>query len=88
MKYRQNREIAYRTIEGSAVLFDTARGMMRQLNPQGTELWELLEKDQSLGDLALFLVNNYQIDERSARHDVDTFLAALLERELILMVPE
>jgi hypothetical protein len=83
MKYRQNREIAWRAIEGEAVLFDTARGMMRQLNPLATALWERLENEQTLADLVAFVVARYEIDATRAQADVETFLQSLSERSLV-----
>ena len=88
MKYRQNREIAWRAIEGEAVLFDTAAGMMRQLNPLGTELWARLESAQTLDDLIAFVIAGWQVDEARARADVRAFLAALEERKLVETLPE
>lgn len=86
MKYRQNREIAWRAIEGEAVLFDTARGMMRQLNPLATELWSLLESDRTIEELVAFVTERYEIDATRARADVESFLATLTERSLIQTV--
>ena len=83
MKYRQNREIAWRAIEGEAVLFDTAQGMMRQLNPLATELWERLEHEHTPSELVAFVVERYDVPEDRARADVEAFLAALSERRLV-----
>lgn len=88
MKYRQNREIAWRAIEGEAVLFDTARGMMRQLNPLATALWERLEREQTLAELVAFVTDRYQVAEDRAHADVEAFLGALSERSLVEALPE
>lgn len=88
MKYRQNREIAWRAIEGEAVLFDTGRGMMRQLNPLATALWERLEREQTLAELVAFVTASYDVAEDRARTDVEAFLALLSERSLVEALPE
>ena len=81
--WRQNREIAWRSIEGEAVLFDTAAGMMRQLNPLATELWTMLERERSVEELVEFVTREYSVDAPRARTDVESFLAALAERKLV-----
>lgn len=88
MRYRQNREIAWRAIEGEAVLFDTSRGMMRQLNPIATALWERLEREQTMGELVAFVTAAYDVGEDRARADVEAFLSALTERSLVEALPE
>lgn len=84
MKYHQNREIAYRAIEGQAVLFDTTQGMMRQLNPIGTELWQQMESERTIDDLVGWVLAHYEIDEPRARRDVEQFLSALVDRNLLI----
>lgn len=87
MKYRQNKDIAWRAIEGEAVVFDTARGMMRQLNPLATELWQQLESDCSVEELVAFVTTRYDVDADRARADVERFLASLTERSLVQALP-
>lgn len=88
MRYRQNREIAWRAIEGEAVLFDTAQGMMRQLNPLATELWERLEREHTIAELVAFVTGSYDVPEDRARADIEAFLAALSERRLVEALAE
>ena len=87
MRYRQNKDIAWRAIEGEAVVFDTARGMMRQLNPLATELWQELENDRSVDELVAFVTSRYDVDAPRARADVESFLASLTERSLVQALP-
>lgn len=88
MKYRQNKEIAWRAIEGEAVLFDTAQGMMRQLNPLATALWERLESEQTAAELVAFVTAQYEVAEDRARADVESFLTTLSERRLVEALAE
>ena len=83
MRYRQNREIAWRRIEGEAILFDTVAGMMRQLNRAGGELWEALEEERETGDLVHLLCAAFDVDPGRARTDVETFLEAMVARGLV-----
>lgn len=82
-RYRQNREIAWRAIDGEAVLFDSTAGMMRQLNPVGTALWAELENERTVAELVAFVTERFEVTAERARADVEAFLASLLERKLL-----
>ena len=51
-------------------------GMMR-LNETGAYLWELLEQEQTVSTLVEALMTQYEIDEPTARTDVEAFLEKL-----------
>lgn len=82
-RYRQNREIAWRDIEGEAILFDTERALMRQLNEVATELWAALEEEHSLPDLVDLVCRRFDVSSDRARPDVEAFLAKMVERRLV-----
>ena len=86
-RYQQNREIAWRAIDGEAVLFDSVAGMMRQLNPVGTALWAQLEQQRTVEDLVAFVTQRYEVPADRAQADVQAFLASLLERKLLVEGP-
>lgn len=52
-------------------------GMMR-LNETGAYLWELLEQEQSVTSLVDAVMLRYEIDEATARRDVEAFIEKLL----------
>lgn len=69
-------------VAGTAVVVPvgeaTARfpGMIR-LNETGVLLWELLEQEQTIVSLAEALMEQYEIDEATARMDVEAFVEKL-----------
>ena len=54
------------------------------LNGTGKFLWEQLQKGASKATLVAALLDSYAVDAKTAADDVDTFLARLVEHELVL----
>lgn len=82
-RYRQNREIAWRAVEGQAILFDTVAGTMRQLSPVATLVWEALETERTVDEIAALVAARFQVGLDRAREDVSAFLPKLVERNLV-----
>ena len=82
-KFRQRPRVAWREIEGEAVLVDPVRGRMVVLNPSGLVLWQALETGQSAEELVGRLLEEFDVSESEARRDVDAFLGSLNERNLL-----
>ncbi len=53
------------------------------LNETGAFLWRLLEKDCDYNDLLTAMLNEYDIDEKTAREGLDQFLASAKAADLI-----
>ncbi len=83
MQYRQNPGIAWREIEGEAVLVDSKAARLLVLNPAGLALWRLLEADQTEESLAKALGEQFSVGAERAIEDVRSFLGTLAERNLI-----
>lgn len=59
------------------------RSVLIKLSNSGAFLWNLLEKDTDEEFLVSSLINEYEIDENTARNDVKTFVVKLQEADLI-----
>ncbi len=53
-------------------------------NETGAFLWQKLSEDISNEDLLSALLDEYEIDEATARDDIDAFLNKLIESELLI----
>lgn len=53
------------------------------LNPVGAFLWGLLEKDTDGQTLTQAVLNEYEVDEATARADIDRFVEKLRAKGLI-----
>ena len=62
-----------------AVTVDDAadeKNVLVTLNETGAFVWELLQKESAYADVVSELVENYEIDEATAKQDLDRFLDA------------
>lgn len=55
-----------------------------QLNETGAFLWRLLENDIDEAGLLTALLKEYDIDEQTAKADIDEFLATMRKAELLV----
>ena len=78
------REIAGETIAIPSA--DAARQLsgLISLNGSGKLLFELLQNEQTVESLVSKLLEVYDIDEHTAREDVDAFLRMLQENQLLV----
>lgn len=77
-----------RTVAGCSVV--VAVGMstmdfngMINLNDTGAFLWKKLESGASEDELVSAMLSEYDVDEETAKHDIDAFLKKLKEAELL-----
>lgn len=54
------------------------------LNELGKFLFELLEQEQTLDSLVAAVTDGYDVDEQTARADVEDFLRSLREKKLLI----
>ena len=62
--------------------FDPASGETYRLVGPGVPLVRLLQKGANESELMRFLLDEYQVDESTARRDLDSFLGALEQMKL------
>lgn len=56
---------------------------MITLSESGALIWKALETESSVDDLVAKVLSEYDIDEATARADVDEFLGMMREKELL-----
>lgn len=85
MKYKQNQAVAYRVIDGEAVLLKDVT--MLSLNETGTFIWKILEEESlTEEEITKRLVEEYDISFEEALNDVKLFLEELEKRGMILKI--
>ncbi len=82
-KYQQDRDIAWRQVDGEAVLVDPVARLLRVLNPSGCYLWAELEHPRSADELVELLAGEFDVTPEAARKDVEAFLGLLKDRKLV-----
>lgn len=76
-----------REVAGQTVVLpaggDLDLNMMITLNDTGKFLWTLLEQETEENDLVAAILNEYDIDEQTAKTAVEGFIATLKKHEFL-----
>ena len=56
---------------------------MINLNEAGAFLWQLLENETTIDDVVAAMLGQYEVDEATAKNDVEKFVAQLREASLL-----
>ena len=70
-------------IDGEMLLLDLEENAYFGLNAVGQQLWQWLEIPIDVDGLTQRLVEQYEVSEDEARRDVEEFVRALAERDLL-----
>ncbi len=84
---RRHPDTAFRIFEGEAVLISPTQNMVRLLNVTGSRIWELLDGEHSIADIAAILSQEFEVSPAHALSSVRAFVQTLAERQLILLEP-
>lgn len=78
------REVASRIVRGTATLLHSRRDELERFNEVGTFIWsKLLEKRHDVGAISAAITEEFEVDEATARADLEAFLSWLQTRGLI-----
>ena len=78
--------VASRQIDGEVLLVDLQRNTLQVLNPVGARLWDLIDGQRTVADLAEVLRAEYAVGLEQARADVQAFCEDLLRRNVLTVV--
>jgi Coenzyme PQQ synthesis protein D (PqqD) len=73
----------WREIDGEVVVLDVERSHYLNLNPTGCVLWLMLAKGTDKLQLVDKLIEEFDVDEPTARADVDAFVTSCRENGLL-----
>ena len=82
-KISRQKDVAWRMIEGEAVIITPSDSTMHTLNETGTRIWELIDGARSLGEVAEALQAEFEVDEKKAREDTLWFAECLAKKGLV-----
>ena len=75
--------IEWREVEGEVVALDVRTSQYLAVNATGAALWPLLAAGATRDELVTTLVERFETDAETAGGDVDAFLGALAEQDLL-----
>ena len=62
---------------------DEAVSNMQTLNETGAFLWSLMERDTTISQMCARVIEEYDIDESTAKSDIENFIKKLDEASLL-----
>jgi hypothetical protein len=77
-------EVLFQQVGDEAVLLNLNNSRYYGLNEVGARMWQLLEEHGALEPVVAQVVEEYEVDEATARQDLETLVAQLLEHEMIV----
>lgn len=82
------KEFVLREIAGDYVIIPTGKTVLEfnglaTINEVGVFLWKLLENEITEDELVTKLLEEYEVDEETARKDVDEFLDVLVANKVL-----
>mgnify|MGYP003605960129 CR=1 FL=1 len=83
MKLKLRKDLAYRRIAGELFIVDAAGARLHELNGTAALMWEGLAAGRSEAAIAAAVAAEFEVDERTARADLETFTGELLKKGLI-----
>lgn len=83
MKHEIAPGVAWQMVADEAVLVDLESGNAMGLNETGSLIWSNLES-HDLDHIAALVADRFGIDGDAAQHDVNSFVAGLVDRGLLI----
>lgn len=81
-RIKRNDSVAWRVIEGEALVVDPESSNIYPLNTVATRVWELLGGEKSCKEIIEIIFEEFEVDGHRLRKDVLDFVGALLNKGL------
>lgn len=82
-KIQRQKDVAWRMIDGEAVIITPSDSTMHTLNDVGTRIWELMTGTRTLREVAGVLCAEFEVDLERAEKDTLWFAECLAKKGLI-----
>lgn len=81
--YKHADHVAWRRVAEEIVVLDLNTSAYFSLNEVGAFVWERLGKGQSLEEIALALCEDYEVDDKQARKDIDAVVRDMVKNKIL-----
>ena len=85
--FPNNEKIAYRVIDGEAVIIDLKGNTYNILNPVATFIWEHLDGHTQLKEIIRWLSEEFDVDYKTAEKDCMDFISKVRNMEIVISSP-
>lgn len=76
-------KVFWRKVEGETVVLNIDTGFYYTLDEVGSVIWDMILSSQDLDRIATKIANEYDIDDITAKRDMQAFLKNLKKEDLI-----
>ncbi len=83
MKLQIADDVVFRIIGNEAVIQNVATRVCFNLDEVGTRMWQLIWDYRSTEDVIAALLNEYNVEEKQLRRDLDRFIQQLIAKGLV-----
>jgi hypothetical protein len=84
--WQKNPALAWREIDEETVIISPSESVMHELNDTGSFVWRNIDGHRSAEELAMLLVEQYEVTQEVALADTLSLLEELSTRKLLLPV--
>lgn len=85
LKFLKSSEKLSTELDGETVILDISSGMYSGLDPVGTTIWNILEKEVTFSQIVEEILDNYDVSEEQCINDLIDFLNDLEKNGLIVV---
>ena len=82
---KQNKDTAYRVLDGEAVIVDLDSSELYSLNPTATVIWEACEEETTLAEVVDRIVEEFEVEREVAEVDCVGFVEDFFDKGLLLL---
>jgi len=82
----RNKDVAWRVIDGEAILISAEDSMLHSLDEVGTRIWELSDGTNTIKAIVESICGEFEVDAVQAQNDVVEFVTNLSSDKLRLLV--
>ncbi len=82
----RNKDVAWRVIDGEAILICAEDSMLHSLDEVGTRIWELADGVNTVRDIVDAIYGEFEVERSKAEQDVVEFVTNLASDQLRLLV--
>lgn len=86
-KFIRNNDIAWRVIDGEALIVSPKDSLIYPLNDVGARIWELLDGKRTVSDVASIICEEFEGDGKVIQNDIMSFIEDLLKAGLVNGAP-
>lgn len=80
---RLKKKLDVSDLSGEKVMIDFESGKYYLLKGVGNDIWDMIQQDISYGDIITNILKEYDVDDKTCRETVQSFMEKLLENDFI-----